>query len=178
VARNLPSALAGVSSRRSREDLEELEVISFRTGALRGSPSTPAVDRPAPAAGGKEGEWFFNLAPSLGRDYSPRSNIFTYTPLIWIAIINRDPNIFSYTPDPDRDYYSIPSLVSFASCRSICHGDGSRACRRHGFAGDPHLPVLVFLLGSARSSNSSWSEEATIATEAWIELRQGAPKGH
>jgi hypothetical protein len=51
-----------------------------------------AAGRPSPAAAGGDLRW--------------AGGTFTYHPLISIATINRDPNIFTNTPILDRDYQS------------------------------------------------------------------------
>jgi hypothetical protein len=77
--------------------------------------------------------------------YRPR--IFTHSPLIRIAINSRDPSIFVKPPSLDNISQIGPwsEAAVLSAPRSICHGDGFRAGRRHGLAGDLRLHVLVLL---------------------------------
>jgi hypothetical protein len=98
-----------------------------------------------PAAAGDRAKGFAN-SPSIS---------YIKLPIDWIASNSRDPNIYTNPPQSD-DVFSESSLVCACRCSSLGLswrvGDGSRARRRDGFAGDPRLHVPVLLQSSARFS--------------------------
>jgi hypothetical protein len=51
----------------------------------------------------KATQCLFRNLPNLNSHFTYRPLNFPYTPLNWIAINNRDPNIYINTPDFDRD---------------------------------------------------------------------------